>query len=59
MVRNFLSPSRPYRARDFGYTLFGQLLRGFNVLSNINNTATDANSRPLANVIITRASIRA
>jgi cyclophilin family peptidyl-prolyl cis-trans isomerase len=46
-----------YRSGDFGYTLFGQLLRGFNVLSNINNTATDANSRPLANVIITRASI--
>ena len=46
----------PYRYGDFGYTLFGQLLRGFNVLSNINNTATDANSRPLADVIITRAS---
>jgi cyclophilin family peptidyl-prolyl cis-trans isomerase len=47
----------PYRAGDFGYTIFGQLLRGFNVLSNINNTATDANNRPLADVIITRASI--
>jgi cyclophilin family peptidyl-prolyl cis-trans isomerase len=46
----------PYRYGDFGYTIFGQLLRGFNVLSNINNTATDANSRPLADVIITRAS---
>ncbi len=29
----------------------------FNVLSNINNTATDANNRPLADVIITRASL--
>src|SRR5208283_2165397 len=47
----------PYRAGDFSYTIFGQLLRGFNVLSNINNTATDTNNRPLANVIITRASI--
>jgi cyclophilin family peptidyl-prolyl cis-trans isomerase len=46
----------PYRYGDFGYTIFGQLLRGFNVLSNINNTATDANNRPLADVIITRAS---
>jgi cyclophilin family peptidyl-prolyl cis-trans isomerase len=46
----------PFRSGDFGYTIFGQLLRGFNVLSNINNTATDANSRPLADVIITRAS---
>ena len=46
----------PYRSGDFGYTIFGQLLRGFDVLSNINNTATDANNRPLADVIITRAS---
>ena len=46
----------PYRAGDFGYTIFGQLVRGFDVLSNINNTATDANSRPLADVIITKAS---
>jgi cyclophilin family peptidyl-prolyl cis-trans isomerase len=47
----------PYRSGDFGYTIFGQLLRGFNVLSNINNTVVDANSRPLADEIITRASI--
>ena len=48
-----LGPQRPL---DFGYTLFGQLLRGFNVLTNVINTATDTNSRPLADVIITRAS---
>ena len=47
----------PYRPGDFSYTIFGQLLRGFNVLSNINNTATDTNSRPLADEIITMASI--
>ena len=47
----------PYRAGDFGYTIFGQLLHGFNVLSNINKTVTDANNRPLADVIITRASL--
>jgi len=47
----------PYRSGDFGYTIFGQLLRGFNVLSNINNTAVDPNSRPLADVIITKASL--
>ena len=46
----------PYRGGDFSYTIFGQLLRGFNVLSNINITATGANDRPLADVIITRAS---
>ncbi|HUA37289.1 MAG TPA: peptidylprolyl isomerase [Candidatus Sulfopaludibacter sp.] len=44
------------RFLDFGYTLFGQLLRGFNVLTNVINTPTDTNSRPLANVIITKAS---
>ncbi len=47
----------PYRSGDFGYTIYGQLLRGFNVLSNINNTAVDASSRPLADVIITKVSL--
>jgi peptidylprolyl isomerase len=46
----------PYRYGDFSYTIFGQLLRGFDVLSYINNTPTNSNSRPLADVIITRAS---
>jgi cyclophilin family peptidyl-prolyl cis-trans isomerase len=46
----------PQRVLDFGYTLFGQLVRGFNVLTNVINTPADANSRPLADVIITRAS---
>lgn len=44
------------RFLDFGYTLFGQLLRGFNVVTNVINTPADTNSRPLANVIITKAS---
>jgi len=42
----------PYRSGDFSYTLFGQLVRGFNVLTNLNSTAMDTNSRPLANEII-------
>jgi cyclophilin family peptidyl-prolyl cis-trans isomerase len=46
----------PQRFLDFGYTLFGQLERGFSVLTNIINTPVDTNSRPLANVIITKAS---
>ena len=46
----------PQRFLDFGYTLFGQLVRGFNVLTNVINTPADTNSRPLANVIITKAS---
>ena len=45
----------PFRNGDFEYSIFGQLVRGFNVLSNINNTATDTNNRPLADVIITQA----
>ncbi len=45
------------RFLDFGYTLFGQLVRGFNVVTNVINTPADANSRPLADVIITRTSI--
>jgi cyclophilin family peptidyl-prolyl cis-trans isomerase len=47
----------PFRYGDFTYTLFGQLVRGFNVLSTINNTATDTNDRPLADVIITHAGL--
>jgi cyclophilin family peptidyl-prolyl cis-trans isomerase len=47
----------PQRFLDFGYTLFGQLLRGFNVLTNVINTPTNGASRPLADVIITRASL--
>jgi len=46
----------PQRSLDLGYTIFGQLLRGFDVLTNVINTAADTNSRPLADVIITRAS---
>ena len=53
----FFVTSGPQRFLDFGYTLFGQLVRGFNVLTNIINTPTDANSRPLADVIITKASL--
>lgn len=47
----------PFRSGDFGYTIFGQLVRGFSVLSNINNTVVSTNDRPLADVIITKASL--
>lgn len=53
----FFMTVAPYRGGDFDYTVFGQLVRGFNVLSNINNTATDTNNRPQAEVIITQASL--
>ena len=53
----FFITSGPQRFLDFGYTLFGQLVRGFNEVTNVINTPADANSRPLADVIITRTSI--
>ena len=52
----FFITSGPQRVLDFGYTICGQLLRGFNVLTNIISTPTNSASRPLADVIITRAS---
>jgi cyclophilin family peptidyl-prolyl cis-trans isomerase len=44
------------RSLDLRYTIFGQLVRGFDVLTNISNTAVDANDRPLADEIIQTAS---
>ncbi len=44
------------RSLDFQIHIFGQLVRGFDVLTNINNTAVDANGRPLADEIIQTAS---
>lgn len=52
----FFITTGPQRMLDFGYTICGQLLRGFNVLTNILSTPTNGASRPLADVIITRAS---
>jgi peptidyl-prolyl cis-trans isomerase A (cyclophilin A) len=52
----FFVTQGPQRFLDFGYTLFGQLLRGFNVQTNVLNTPRNASDRPLADVIITRAS---
>jgi cyclophilin family peptidyl-prolyl cis-trans isomerase len=46
----------PQRFLDLGYTLFGQLLRGFNVLTTVGTTPTNGASRPLSDVIITQAS---
>jgi cyclophilin family peptidyl-prolyl cis-trans isomerase len=52
----FFVTAGPQRFLDFGYTLFGQLVRGFNVLTNVINTPANGAARPLADVIITRAS---
>ena len=53
----FFVTETPYRYGDFQYTIFGQLVRGFDILTNIENTAVDSNDRPLANEIITQASM--
>jgi cyclophilin family peptidyl-prolyl cis-trans isomerase len=53
----FFVTEAPYRYGDFQYTIFGQLVRGFDVLTNIENTPVDANDRPLANEIITQVSM--
>lgn len=45
----------PFRSGDFNYTIFGQMVRGFPVLTNLNSAAVDTNSRPLANEIIQTA----
>jgi peptidyl-prolyl cis-trans isomerase A (cyclophilin A) len=45
----------PQRALDFNHTIFGQLVRGFDVLSAIEHVPTDANNRPLTPVSITSA----
>jgi cyclophilin family peptidyl-prolyl cis-trans isomerase len=44
------------RSLDFDYTLFGQLVRGFVTLTNIDLTPVDANDRPRADEIIQTAS---
>ena len=52
----FFITSGAQRVLDNRYTLFGQLLRGFSVVTNVINTPSSSD-RPLADVIITRASI--
>jgi cyclophilin family peptidyl-prolyl cis-trans isomerase len=47
----------PQRSLDFKYSLFGQLVRGFDVLQSISQVPTDSNNKPLNPVTITSASI--
>ena len=47
----------PQRLLDFNHTIWGQLVRGQDVLTAINNVATDSNGKPLTSVVITSASI--
>ena len=45
------------RALDFNHTIFGQLVRGFNILSDVLSVPTDSNSKPVSPVTITSAQI--
>ena len=47
----------PQRFLDFNHTIWGQLVRGFDVLSAIDRVATDANGKPTSTVTITSAAI--
>jgi peptidyl-prolyl cis-trans isomerase A (cyclophilin A) len=47
----------PQPSLDGGYTVFGQVVEGMNIVSNINAVATDANSHPLVPVLITNLTI--
>jgi peptidyl-prolyl cis-trans isomerase B (cyclophilin B) len=40
---------------DYEYTVFGQLIQGFNVLNTISNLPVDKNDRPLNDVLIIKA----
>ena len=51
----FFITIEPYRSGDFIYTIFGQMVRGFQVLTNLNRTTVDTNSFPLAREIIQTA----
>jgi cyclophilin family peptidyl-prolyl cis-trans isomerase len=47
----------PQRFLDFNHTIFGQLVRGFDVMAKIAAVPTDSSSKPLTPVVISSASI--
>jgi peptidyl-prolyl cis-trans isomerase A (cyclophilin A) len=48
----------PFSAGNNVYSIFGRLTSGSNVVYAINQVATDANNKPLTNVVIQQVSIR-
>gem|GEM_PF-954150 len=42
---------------DFGYTIFGQLTHGFDVLTKVLSTPVDTNNLPVTPVVISRAAV--
>jgi cyclophilin family peptidyl-prolyl cis-trans isomerase len=53
----FFVTNAPQRFLDFNHTIFGQLVRGFNILADIESVPVDSNSKPLSPVTITSAQI--
>jgi cyclophilin family peptidyl-prolyl cis-trans isomerase len=47
----------PQRNLDFNQAIFGQLVRGFDVLTKINTVPTDNSNKPVTPVVISRAKI--
>ena len=48
---------KPPQWLDFGYTIFGQLTHGFDVLTKVLSTPVDANNLPVTPVVINRATV--
>ncbi len=53
----FFITNGPQRPLDFNHTIFGQLVRGFDVLDEIVNVPTDANGKPTSDVVIQSADV--
>lgn len=48
----------PYTSGNNTYVIFGRVVSGTNVVAAINQVATDANDKPLSNVVIQQIAIR-
>jgi peptidyl-prolyl cis-trans isomerase A (cyclophilin A) len=54
----FFVTVEPYTSGNNTYAIFGRVISGTNVVVAINHVATDANNKPLTNVVIQHLSIR-
>ncbi len=53
----FFITQNPTRHLDFKHTIFGQLVRGFDVLASLAGASRDSSDRPTTTITITRATI--
>jgi len=54
----FFITTAPYPSGNNTYSIFGQVVSGMNAVNAINAVATDANNKPLTNVVIQQIAIR-